>query len=167
MKRIIEGAHVRVDLLLKRAGEKAESLARFYRRARQDKAVHLFREQRGDGHRDGQVSFPGSSGADGEHHVESFQRFDVTALVRAFRSDALFAKRASASGRKSAAQFGGRFGGSDAEQRFYFLAAGDATFANAIVVFGKNLSSALYLGRRTFDFQIMVLQVGVTCEVIS
>src|SRR6202050_404971 len=160
MKRIIERAHVGIDLLLKRAGEKSEAFACFYRRTRQDNAVHLFREQRRNGQRYRQVSFPSSSGTDGEDHVESFKRFNVTALVRTFRGDALFAKRASASGRKSTAKCGGRFAGSDAEQRFYFLTAGDAAFADAIVIFGQNLSGAFHLSRRTFDFKIMVLQVG-------
>src|SRR6202035_3804327 len=160
MKRIIKGPHVGIDLLLKRAGEKAEAFTCFHRGARQDDAVYLLREQRGNSHSHGQVGFSVSSRSDGEHHVVTFERFDITALVGTLRGDAFLAKGAGARRRKSTAQLERRFSGRDAEERFYFLAAWNAPFADSIVVFGQNLSGALHLSRSAFDFKIMVLQVG-------
>ena len=52
------------------------------------------------------------------------------------------------------------FAGRDAQQRFHFLAVGNAAVADALVVFAQDLRGALHLRRRAFDFQIVVAQMG-------
>jgi len=160
VKRIIERPHVGIDLLLQRPGQKTEALARFHCRAREDDAVDLLREQGRDGHGHGQIGFSRAAGANGKNHVVSFQRFEIALLVRALRRDAFLAERMRARGREGAAKFAGRFGGGDLQQRFHFLAVGQAAFADALVVFAENPGGALDLCGSALNFQIVVAQMG-------
>ena len=160
MKRIIERAHVGIDLLLKCSGEKTQALAGFHCRPRENNSSDLLGEQRGYSHRHSQVGFSRSAGADRENHVKRFERFHIARLIGTLRRDAFFAERADARGRKSAAQLG-RWGcGRDTEQRFHFLAGRDAAFAHAVIIFTEDLGRALYLSGGPFDFEVMILQMG-------
>src|SRR5229473_2723107 len=92
VKRVVQWAHVRVDLLLQRPRQKAQTLARFHRGPRQNNAVYLLRQQRAHGHRHGNVSLAGSARADPKHHVMLLDLFHVAALAGIFRSDLFLAE---------------------------------------------------------------------------
>jgi hypothetical protein len=49
--------------------------------------------------------------------------------------------------------------GRGAQERFYFLAAWDVAFADAVVVGAENARGALHLLRLAFNFEVVVFQV--------
>ena len=81
VERVVERAQVGIDLLLQRAGQKAQTFAGFDRRANQDDAADLFGHQGGDRHGDGEIGLAGTGGAEAEGHVALLDGLDVLALV--------------------------------------------------------------------------------------
>src|SRR5579883_1547163 len=69
VERVIEWAQVGIDLLLQRAGKKAQSLSGFYCGTRQHNTVHAFAHQRRDGHCHREVGLARTCGADAKYHV--------------------------------------------------------------------------------------------------
>src|SRR6266487_4565948 len=92
VKRVVQWAHVRVDLLLQRPRQKTQSLARFHRRPRQNNAVYLLRQQRAHGHRHRDVCLARAAWTDPKHHVVLLDLFHVAALAGIFRSDLFLAE---------------------------------------------------------------------------
>ncbi len=81
LERIVERLQVGVELFAQVAGQEAEVLARFHRRAREDDAAHLAFLERlhGEGH--GGVGLAGTGGADGEDHVACLNGLHQLLLV--------------------------------------------------------------------------------------
>ena len=67
-QRVVERAHVRVDLLVERAGQEAEALAGLHGRPREDEPRDLMLLQRAHGGRDGEVGLAGARRTDRERH---------------------------------------------------------------------------------------------------
>ncbi len=105
-ERVIQGAQIRIDLLLQGAGEKTETFAGLDRGARQNDAVYLFVQQGGDRHGDGEVGLAGAGGADAEDHVMLLDGFEVAALVGAFRLDGAASEGTLAAGFGESAESG-------------------------------------------------------------
>jgi len=162
VQRVVQRTHVRVHFFLQRAGQKAEALAGLDGGARKDDAVHLFREQGGHGHGDGEIRLACAAGADGEDHVVGFEGFHVAFLVRALRSDGLLAERARVRERKCATNGGSGFTRGtrgNAQEGFHFRTVGNSPVADALIVFAQDLRGALHLRLRAFDFQVVIAQM--------
>ena len=159
VERVVKRAHVGINFFLQRAGKKSEAFAGFDGGTRENDAIHLLREQRGDGHGHGEIRFASAAGADGENHVVGFESFDVALLVRALGDDGLFAERARVRGRERAAGGLRRLAGGDAQQRFHFLAVWRAAVADALVIFAEDLGGAFDLRGGTFNFQIVIAEM--------
>src|SRR5208282_4150882 len=97
-ERVVQRPQIGIDLLLQGAGEKAETFARLNRRPRQNDAIDLLVQQRGDCHGYGEVGLASAGGADAKHHVVLLDGLEVAALVGAFRLDGAASKRTLASG---------------------------------------------------------------------
>src|SRR3546814_9748951 len=87
VERVVEGAQVGVDLLCQVAGQEAELLAGFHRRAYKEYAAHLFVLQRVHGTGDGEVGLAGTSRTDAEVDVVVEDGFDVALLIRTAGAD--------------------------------------------------------------------------------
>ena len=87
MQRVVERPQVRVDLLVERAGQEAEPLARLDRRPGQDDPVDLLGLQRLHrlGHR--QVGLAGAGRADAEDDGVLVDRVDVALLAQRLGAD--------------------------------------------------------------------------------
>ena len=144
--------------------KESEALARFDGGARENDAIDLLREKRGDGHGDGEIGLARAAGADGENHVVGFEGFDVSLLVGTLGRDALFAEGTHARRGERTMQRGRRLVGRDAEQRLYFLAAGDVPIADALVVGVEDAGGALDLSGFAFDFDVVVFQVRADAQ---
>ena len=59
-KGVVERTHVRIDLFLEGAGQKAQVLPRLDNRTRQDQTAHLVALERGNGERHGQIGLTGT-----------------------------------------------------------------------------------------------------------
>ncbi len=155
VERVVERAHVRIHFFLQCAGQKAEPLAGFDGRAREDDAIYLLREQRGDGHGYGEIRLPCAAGADGKNHVVGFDGFHVAFLIRALGGDGFLAEGARVGKRKCAAgccRFA-RGACGDAQQGFHFLAIGNAAVADSLIVFAEDLRGALDLRAARLRFR--------------
>src|ERR1700732_893233 len=160
VQRVIKWTHVRIDFFLKRAGKKAEAFAGFDGGPGENDAVHLFRKQCGNGHGDGKVRLASSARPNREDHVEGFQRFQIKALIDALWGDVLFAGRARPRRQKSAFEIGAGFFGGDLEKRLYFVGIRNAPRGDATVELIKNFGGALDLNGRTFDFEVVIVELG-------
>ncbi|MCY1296185.1 hypothetical protein D9M70_455600 [compost metagenome] len=91
IQRVVQRAQVGIDLLRQVAGQEAQALAGFHRRARQHDALDRIALQRVDraGHR--QVGLAGAGRADAEVDVVLEDRLDVALLVGAARADVALA----------------------------------------------------------------------------
>ena len=87
VERVVERPEIRIDLLLERAGQKAETLAGLDRGPRQDDPADLLVEERAHGERNGEVRLARAGRADGEHDVVRADQVDVLLLLRALRRD--------------------------------------------------------------------------------
>ena len=140
-------------------GKKAEPLAGFDGRARQNDAVDLLGEQRADGHGHGDVGLAGAAGADGEHHVVLLDLFHVAALAGVLGCDGFLAERARAGVLEHAARRFVRLFGSHADQRFHFGAGELAAVAREVVVFLDDLHGLIDAFLLAFDGQARVVQM--------
>ena len=52
-----------------------------------------------------------------------------------------------------------RFAGSDAQERFHFLAIWNAAIADALVIFAQDLGGAFDLRGRAFNFEIVITEM--------
>src|SRR5690606_35605014 len=82
-----------VDLVLKVAGQKAETFAGFDRGPRQDDAADLLLEKGIDRHGDRQEALAGSGDSDPENEIVLCDRVEVFALIGGLWGDGLFAGR--------------------------------------------------------------------------
>jgi hypothetical protein len=82
VQRVVERAQVRVHLLAQVAGQKAQLLAGFHRRARQHNPLHRAALQRVHGHRHRQVGLAGAGRANAEGDVVVGNVVQVHALHR-------------------------------------------------------------------------------------
>ena len=90
---VVERAHVRVDLVVQRAGQEAQVLAGLDGRPGQDDPVDLLGLQRLDGLGHGEVRLAGAGRADAEDHRVLVDRVDVALLVQRLGPDRLAARR--------------------------------------------------------------------------
>ena len=88
-QRVVERLHVRIDLLVERAGEEAQPLAGLDGRAGQDDPRDLSLLQRLHGHGDRQIRLPGAGGADREGDGRLADRVHVALLSEGLGRDAL------------------------------------------------------------------------------
>ena len=93
VERVEQRTQVRIDLLLERAGQKAEALAGLDRGARQDDAADLLVEERAHRERHRQVGLSGTGGPDGEHDVVRADHVDIALLGGSLRRDRLAGPR--------------------------------------------------------------------------
>ena len=84
---IIERAHIRVDLFLEGAGQKAQVLPRLDNRARQDQAAYLMALERGDGERHGQIGFTGTGGTEAKRNGRRANGINIALLTERFGPD--------------------------------------------------------------------------------
>ena len=87
VQRVVERPQVRVDLLVERARQEPEALARLHRRAREDDAVDVLGLQRLHGLRHREVGLAGTRRADAEDDRVAVDRIHVALLVERLRAD--------------------------------------------------------------------------------
>ena len=80
-QRVVKRSKIRVHLLLQVAGKKAELLASFNRRSRENDAADLLVDQVADGLRHRQIRLAGTCWPDAEHDVELLDRIEIPALI--------------------------------------------------------------------------------------
>jgi hypothetical protein len=92
VQRVVERAHIGIDLVVQRAGQEAEPLARLDGWPGQDDAVDLFGLEglHGLGHR--QVRLAGARRSDAEHHRVGVDGVHVPLLVQGLGPDRLAAR---------------------------------------------------------------------------
>src|SRR4051812_7182914 len=88
MQSIVKRAEVRVDLLLQIAGQEAEPLAGFNRRAYQNNPVDLVGRKRLNGRRDSQVSFSRTGWPDSKNNIVILNGFEISLLAGSLRVNA-------------------------------------------------------------------------------
>jgi len=81
MQRVIKRPQKRIDFLFHVAGQKADALARLKRRARQNDAFHLSRQQQADRMGDRQIGLAGARRTDAEGQVVTGQRAQIGRLI--------------------------------------------------------------------------------------
>ena len=79
-QRVVDRPQIRVDLLAQVAGQEAEALAGFHRRARQDDAVDFLALEHLDRLRHREKGLAGAGGAGAEHQRITLERLDVGVL---------------------------------------------------------------------------------------
>ena len=84
---IIERTHIRVDLFLEGAGQKAQVLPRLDNRARQDQAAHLMALERGDGECHSQIGFTGTGGTEAKRDGMRANGIHVALLAERLGAD--------------------------------------------------------------------------------
>lgn len=86
VERVVDRAQIGIDLLAEIAGQEAEPLAGFHRRARQDDLVDFLalEQLRGMGNRE--PGLAGAGGADAEHQLMALQGADVGILCGGARA---------------------------------------------------------------------------------
>jgi len=89
LERVVEGAQVRIDLLLQVPGQEPERLARLHRRTRQHDPPHALPVQRVDRHRHGEVRLARPRRPDRDDDVALDHRGQVRLLPGRLRLDDL------------------------------------------------------------------------------
>ena len=145
-------------------GKKAEALAGFDRRARQDDARDLLVDQRGDGHRDGEIGLAGARGADAEDQVVPLDGFKVAALVDGLRRENLLAEIALLAALHQRAQRHFGIDGDDPQVAVQIAIVEDVTFAHQRVVVLQNVLGADDVAGLAFDFEIVVDQLRMDAQ---
>ena len=92
VERVVERAQVRVDLVLHVAGQEAQLLARFHRRAREDQALHGAGHQLAYRLRHREVGLAGARRAEREDHVGPGQCAHIFDLRGRARHDRFLAR---------------------------------------------------------------------------
>ncbi len=67
-------------------------------------------------------------------------------------------------GRECSAWNRGWFLGRDSQQGFHFVAVGNFAIADALVVVAQNAGRTLHLRRVTFNFEVVVVQMGANVQ---
>ena len=98
VERVVQRAQIGIHFLLQSTGEKSEALAGFYRRAREDDAVHLLVDQGSDRHGHGKIGLACAGWPDAEYHVVLLDGLDIAALIEALGLYDALAERALPSG---------------------------------------------------------------------
>jgi hypothetical protein len=112
---IVQGAEVRIDLLLQRAWQEAKPLACFDCGPCQNDPRNPLSEQRRDSHRDGEIRLTGTSWTDAEDEVVPLNCVDITPLVQRLWRQNLLTKATLAPAFDKAPESGVAIGGQDAE----------------------------------------------------
>ena len=157
---------VGIDLLLQRSGQESQTLAGFHRGPRQNNAVHLLVQQRGDGHGNRQVRLAGAGRPDAEHHVMALDRFQIAALIRTLGLDCLPAKRTLASGFGQSTQGDVRVADQHAQHAVQVAVLKLEAGPMQVVVVGEQLLGAGHVARRAFQVDVIGTQVDVDVQAV-
>src|SRR5579859_541803 len=164
VKRVVKRTHVWIDFFLERAGKEAELFAGFNGGPRENDAVHLFGEERADGHGDGEIGFARAARADAEDHVVRFDLVHVMFLRGVFRHDLFFAERARLAVLENFAGSALRFVERDAHEAFDLFAGKMTAVARGVIVFFDDFYGAVDGVVRAFDGELRVLQMSAHAE---
>src|ERR1019366_8358343 len=117
VKRIVQRAQVRVHLFGEVARKEAELLARLDRGAGKDDALDLLLEQRGSGHRDGEIGLDPARRPDREFDVVLENRLQILLRADVPRGDVLAKRRPDGAVFEQVDERGGRLFLQDADRR--------------------------------------------------
>ncbi len=158
---IVQGTQVGVHFFLQRAGQKSQAFAGFHGRPGQNDARHLFAQQCGNGHGDGQVRLAGAGGSDAEYQIVALHGFQVPPLVDGLRRQDLLAETALFAAVHQGAQGHFRIESHHAQIAVQVAVIEDVAFAHEGVVILQDGFRARDVGCFAFDFQAVIDQLGV------